>query len=114
MALTVAYTQMGKARKEDSNYLSRTMKLVFGDGVLTYDTGVSIDKRKLGCPNEIVSFNIMGPNNGLVYKYDFAAEVLHIYEVPDATVLAVEGPLVELDAAEAPAAVTMYVEVTGW
>lgn len=114
MALTVAYTQMGKPRKEDSNYICRTMKLVFGNGVLTYDTGMILDKKKLGCPNEVVSLNIMGPMDGYMYKFNLITQALLIYEVPTATVLASESPLVELDAADVPAATTLYVEVCGW
>lgn len=111
---TVSYTQIGRARKDDSNYRSSVFKLTFFDGASTYGTGLAITKAKLGCPTELKKFNVFGNLDGYVYQYDFVNAVLHIYQVPAAAALGSAAPLAELGSGAAPAAINIYVEVTGW
>lgn len=114
MAISAAYTALGRPRKEESGYRYFNFKIVFGDGASTYATGVQLSFAKLGCPNELRQLNIYGSNNGFKYNFDPATGILHIYQVPDATTLASAGPMVELAAGATPAAQTIYAEAVGW
>jgi len=111
---TVSYTQIGKMRIESSGYKTGVFKLTFFDGSATYGTGLAIAKGKLGCPNELKKFNVFGHVDGYSYNYDFANAVLHIYQVPAVVDADPAAPMAELASGAAPAAKTIYVEVTGW
>lgn len=56
----------------------RTLKLVFGDGVLTYGAGgVPISKGKLGCPTFIDSLKVIGQGtSGYAWSYNMVTEKL--------------------------------------
>ena len=71
----VTYTQVGKARKEESGHKVINLTIAFGNASLTYPSGgIPLTSAKLGCPNNIVDLVIDGPSSGdgLVYKYDKA------------------------------------------
>ncbi len=110
----ISYTQMGKVRKEESGYRYGVFKLQFFDGAATYGTGLAIAKGKLGCPNEIKAIMVSSANDGYMYKFDVPNSVLHIYQVPEVVDTDPAAPMVELAAGDAPAALTIYVEVVGW
>lgn len=114
MALTVSYTQVGRGVKEESGYKYTAFRLNFGDGVLTYGTGIAIDKRKLGCPNLLRAFYVIGQVDGYNYVFDKVNAVLHVYQVPAAAALGSAAPMVELAAGATPAAVVLYIEAVGW
>lgn len=110
MAITnVAYTQLGKAVKDETGYRHFNFKIAFGDGVQTYGTGVQLSFGKIGCPTNLNSFNIYGNNSGYVLKFDPVTAILHLYQEAGAA-----GPLAELAAGDTPAALTIYAEAVGY
>lgn len=69
-------------------YSKKVMKIVFGDGALTYPSGgVPLTKGKMGVPNAVRSLKLIDPDdsNGYVYKYDFANNKIRIYYAPAQT-----------------------------
>lgn len=108
MALIPVYSIIGKTRKEESGNKIVLCKLTIGDGVQTYGTGVALDAKKLGCPNEIKSLAIVGNAqvDSYMFKYDPELKVIHILDDAD--------PYAELIAGATPAAFSIYVEVIGW
>ncbi len=49
------------------------MSIAFGDGALTYPSGgIPLTAAKMGCPNQIIDFNLKndGSASALIYKYD--------------------------------------------
>lgn len=111
---TVSYTQMGKARKEESGYRYFVFKLQFFDGAATYGTGLALSKASLGCPSEIKSIMVSSANDGYLYKFDVPNMIMHIYQTPLVADGAAAAPLAELGAGVTPAAKTIYVEVVGY
>jgi hypothetical protein len=105
-----------KQRKEDSSMKVINLSAQFGDGSLTYPSGgIPLDSGKMGCPNQILSLNIVNPvaADGYVYKYDLANNKIRIYQGDNNN--AADAPLIELVAATAtPASSTLFLEVTGW
>lgn len=83
-------------------------------GAETYGTGLALDKAKLGCPTTLVSLEVLGADtpDGNVWKWDRDGAVLRAYEGDYAQ--AGDGPLVELDAADTPAAQNFLVLVRGY
>ncbi len=82
-ASDVAYTlQEGtQGYTHDSKYVA-TYKMVFG-AALTYPAGgIPLTKAKLGIPNVIVDLQISDPGsgNGYVYKYNYTAGKIQIYQ----------------------------------
>lgn len=72
----------------DGGYRKNVVKIVFGDGALTYPTGgVPLVKGKMGVPTDIKSLKIFDADdsNGYHYKYDFANNKLRIYQAPAQT-----------------------------
>jgi hypothetical protein len=59
----VTYTEVGVAKRVNpKGGTVRQLDLTFGDGALTYeqDTGVPLNKAKLGCPTEVTSLKVLG------------------------------------------------------
>lgn len=58
-------------------------KISYGNGSLTYPSGgIPLLKGKLGCPDNIESFEFIdtGNANGFVYKYDYVNAKIRIYQ----------------------------------
>lgn len=109
----VTYTLQSRSIGE-SGYKKFVQKVDFGNGVLTYPAGgIPLDAAKLGCPSDLRTLEIFAPAsaNGFLYKYDFAAKTVRIYQSPAVAGLAA---LTELSGAATPAATTLYVEANGW
>lgn len=113
----LTYTLQESTQSVDgSSNWKAVWKVVFGDGTLTYPSGgVPLTKAKLGCPAHVKTLNIIDASDatGLVVKLDYENLKLRLYEVDGAGTA--DDSLVELDAAsDAPAAQTLYVEVSGY
>lgn len=91
------------------------VKLVFGDGALTYPTGgiPMPAKGAFGLVRELesLSFYDQAHANGFVYKYDRDNNKMLIYAE---TTVATNQPLLEATVALAPASTTLVVEAIGW
>lgn len=113
MALVPAYTLVSQ-QKLESGDKQLVYDIAFGDGVLTYDTGLALAKASLGCPNALKSLVLVDPAaaNGFIYKYSQSAESVRIYQGDNNN--ASDGPLVELGAGDTPAAASIRVQVQGW
>lgn len=115
-AANVALTIQGKGSITDAGNKSKLIKVVFGDGALTYPAGgVPLSGLStMGFPTAIATVNLMDPGsaNGFVYKYDSVNNKLRIYQGDNTNVAA--APLIELSGSAAPAAATLYVSVSGY
>lgn len=91
------------------------VKIVFGDGALTYPTGgVPMPaKGVFGMVRELEALSFYDPAhaNGFVYKYDRDNNKLLIYAE---TTVATNQPLLEATVALAPASTTLVAEAIGW
>lgn len=92
----------------------------FGNGSLTYPSGgVPLTKAKMGLPRVIKSISIMETNAvGYFIEFDKSAEKLRLLQVPEidadpAAVIATQ-PLDEATTSEAPAAMVVQFEATGY
>lgn len=77
-ATDLTITEITKSLQGGTPYVCRVLKLVFGDGALTYPSGgVPITKSKLGCPNDIQSLKIFDSGTGGIrWHYDKTNEKL--------------------------------------
>ena len=91
------------------------VKIAFGDGALTYDTGgVPLTIGKMGCPNLLKSFNLTesAVTSGYLWDYDkSAAKLKGFYFDYDA---GADGAAIEIDSGVAPAAQTIHARVEGY
>jgi hypothetical protein len=114
-AANVTHT-ISSRKKLESGEVSNVLTVAFGDGALTYPTnGVPLTAAKMGCPNNILSVNIINPDasNGFVYKYDLANNKIRIYQGNNDGVA--DSALVELVGASAtPAAASLVIEAIGY
>lgn len=80
-ASDVAYTMMTQRTLGDSRKSNR-VKLVFGNGSLTYPVGgIPLTKAKLGCPAVIESMNIVDDGTSAYsFCYDQSAAKLLVYK----------------------------------
>lgn len=73
-ATDITVTILNKRR---SDKVRNNIKLVFGDGTLTYPAGgVPISKKAFGCPNVIESLVVYDRTTGLGWTYDSTNEKL--------------------------------------
>lgn len=99
-----------QSRTMDSGRKSRNLKLVFGDGVLTYPAGgVPVTGVQLGCPNSVESLVVYdGMTGGYVWSYDAANGKLFALQSN-------AGPgVLAQPSAFAIAAQSLRCEVIGW
>lgn len=118
-ASSVAYTQLLKPRKDDSNFRTFEFKLVFGDGASTYPAGgIPLTAAKLGCPVQVRSLDLFSPSSGdgYLYKYDFVNNKIRIYQSPAiASAPSTAVALIEVTTAFVPVSnVTLYASVSGY
>lgn len=87
------------------------VKLVFGDGSVTYNTGVPMTSpAALGLAKSIDFFRPDGgAGDTLTWKYDKAANTLRAYGV-----IATTAAMAELLTTATIPATTIYAEVSGW
>jgi hypothetical protein len=97
----------------DGKRRRNAVTIAFGDGVNTYPVnGVPLPARGLfGMVRflERLLLDSPSPGDGFVYKWDSINNSIRIYESAG-----VVGPLVELTAANTPAATTLYATAQGW
>lgn len=98
-------------KKKESSQVEQVVAISFGDGVKTYPAGgIPLTKGQMGCPNVIVSAEMVdaGSADGFIYKYDLANNKIRIYQGDNTNVAA--APAVELGAvAVAASSVKMLV-----
>jgi hypothetical protein len=116
VALTAAnVTVTVEKRVIESQRKRNRVKIVFGDGALTYPTGgVPMPaKGVFGMVRELESltFYDMAHANGFVYKYDRDNNKMVIYAE---TTVATNQPLLEATTGLAPASTTLVCEAVGW
>jgi hypothetical protein len=77
-------SELGRAGKEWFGYIA------FGDAALTYPTGgIPLTKGKMGCPNRVVSLEVVETNAKNVHcEYDVSAVKLRIFAAATGTVSA--------------------------
>jgi|SRR5712672_38135 len=116
VALTAAnVTVTVEKRVIESQRKRNRVKVVFGDGALTYPTGgVPMPVKGIfGMVRELEALSFYDPAsaNGFVYKYDRTNNKMLIY-VEQA--VGTNTPLAEASVALAPASTTLVVEAIGW
>lgn len=82
----VTYTVMNQRKLSDSRSMNR-VKLVFGNGALTYPAnGIPLLKGKMGCPTVIESLVVVDQGtSGYKFQYDQSAEKLIVMQAPAQT-----------------------------
>jgi hypothetical protein len=87
------------------------VKMVFGDGSVTYGTGVPMTSpAALGLAKSLDFMNVDGgAGSTLAWKYDKAANTLRAYGV-----IATTAALAEYTSGQTIAAATIYAEAIGW
>jgi hypothetical protein len=111
-ATDVTYTML-KQRLLSNSEKSNLVKLVFGNGALTYPAGgIPITGKNMGCPNIIESLKVVGQGtSGYVFNFDPVNVKLVVLQGDNSNVAS--GPLIEASTV-AIAAQTLQVEVIGW
>ena len=107
----VTYTIISQGR-DSRGKKQNVVKLVFGDGALTYAAGgIPLDKAKMGCPNSVEAFCVFaGALGGYFPEYEYSTEKLGLmYGNYDSA----DGVLIE-PTSVAIAAQTMHALVIGF
>lgn len=87
-ASDVTYSIITKSKDARGKKMN-IVKLVFGDGALTYPAaGIPLSKGKMGCPNAleaVIPFDSLASSVGYSFVYNKAAEKLMILQAPAQT-----------------------------
>lgn len=81
----VVYTLQKKRKVQSRNH--NLVKLVFGDGALTYPAGgIPLSKANLGCPNDVESLTVVDQGtSGYKFQYDKTNNKLVVMQSPART-----------------------------
>ncbi len=114
--VTYAYVEgSGQACPSDP-LASRVFTIQFGDGSKEYtNTGIPLDKAKLGCPavlQQLIMLD-MGNTVGYVPKWNATTNRIRLYQDANVTAAAAAG-LVEVSTAAAVTSTTLRVLVKGY
>jgi hypothetical protein len=114
----VVYAYIEGTAKADPSSPSteRVFTIQFGDGSLTYtNTGIPLDKAKLGCPANLMSMIMLDTGNtvGYVPKWNATTNRIRLYQDANVTAAAAAA-LVEVLTSAAVTSTTLRVLVQGY